>query len=621
VLPVTKAGRYELSEELGRGAMGVVYKAHDPVIGRTVAVKTLRLSEEGTGMTHEELISRFQTEARAAGLLSHPNIVVVYDAGEEEGLFYITMEYVEGRSLQALLDSRQAFPLPRVMRVMEHACSALEFAHQHNVVHRDIKPANLMLAPDDTLKITDFGTAKILQFGTAMTQQVIGTPSYMSPEQVKGRRVDGRSDIFSLGVILYELVTGEKPFPGRNITTVIYKIVNEDPIPPRELDSTIHPGLSNVITRALAKEPGARYQSCREMMDALRRYREVGTGAESTLALPGPARADQRRLSTESERMRSILRPAGRAALEVEPSAERPRGGFWLALILLLVIGGAGYYVWPYLQDIWERGRGTLKTSAPTQGAATQTTPTPPVSEQSEPVATPETKAEPASPRSAEPAQEQPVPAQPSARELGTKAEEKPRPAERPTVGVSLLPAMRREAQLEALVSRRLGEAGLGDKVKVQVAGTTVTLSGLLTPSEHRRLLEGLSAAPALQKGLIRVVDHIEYATAPEEPDSSAGASTAATSGQNPADAETAAIVRVISQPPLATIFVNGQRYDEPTPTTLRLPPGQYSIVLRKPGFQAYDGVVQIQQDERTQLNVQLTPLPNRAPQKRPIKP
>src|SRR3972149_2589613 len=159
------------------------------------------------------------------------------------------------------------------------------------------------------------------------------------------------------------------------------------------------------------------------MMGSLWRSREVGTGAESTLALPGPARADQRRLSTESERMRSSLRPAGRAALEVEPSAERPRGEFWLALILLLVIGGAGYYVWPYLQDIWERGRGTLKTSAPTQGAATQTTPTPPVSEQSEPVATPGTKADPASPRSAAPAKEEPATAQPGARELGTKAE------------------------------------------------------------------------------------------------------------------------------------------------------------------------------------------------------
>jgi serine/threonine-protein kinase len=173
VTTATKAGRYELREELGRGAMGVVYRAHDPVIGRDVAVKTMHLSEAGTGMSREELVSRFQTEARAAGLLTHPNIVVIHDAGEEEGLFYITMELVEGRSLQTLLDARQLFPLPRVTRLMEQICSALDFAHQHNVVHRDIKPANLVLTADDTVKITDFGTAKILQFGTAQTAHVI----------------------------------------------------------------------------------------------------------------------------------------------------------------------------------------------------------------------------------------------------------------------------------------------------------------------------------------------------------------------------------------------------------------------------------------------------------------
>jgi len=257
--------------------MGIVYKAVDPVIGRPVAVKTIRLSEEGTGMTREELITRFQTEARAAGLLTHPNIVVVYDAGEADGMFFITMELVEGRSLQSQLDGQQTFPLPRVLRLMEQACSALQFAHERNVIHRDIKPANLMLTADDTLKITDFGTAKILQFGTThQTAHVVGTPSYMSPEQVKGRPVDGRSDIFSLGVVLYEMMTGEKPFPGQNITTVIYKIVNEEPVPPRQIDPSIHPGLNSIILKALAKNPEVRYQSCREMLEDLRNYRSVG---------------------------------------------------------------------------------------------------------------------------------------------------------------------------------------------------------------------------------------------------------------------------------------------------------------------------------------------------------
>jgi eukaryotic-like serine/threonine-protein kinase len=273
---ILKAGRYEIVAELGRGAMGVVYKATDPVIGRPVAVKTIKLSEQGTGLSRSELIARFQTEARAAGLLTHHNIVVVYDAGEEDGLFYITMELVEGKSLQTLLDAGHAFPLPRVLRIMEQACNALQFAHENNIVHRDIKPANIMLTGDDTVKVTDFGTAKILQFGTVQqTAHVMGTPSYMSPEQVKGRAVDGRTDIFSLGVMFYEMITGEKPFPGESITTVIYKIVNEQPVPPRTIDPTIHPGISAAVLRALAKEPEDRYQSCHEFLEDLRNYRSV----------------------------------------------------------------------------------------------------------------------------------------------------------------------------------------------------------------------------------------------------------------------------------------------------------------------------------------------------------
>lgn len=213
---VAKTGRYEIVSELGRGAMGVVYRATDPVIGRTVAVKTIRLSEEGTGLTRPELLRRFQTEARAAGLLTHPNIVVVYDAGEQDGLYYITMELVEGKSLQTMLDARQRFSQSRVMKIMEQACGALQYAHEHSVVHRDVKPANVMITGNDTVKITDFGTAKILQYGSAQqTAHVMGTPSYMSPEQVKGKAVDGRSDIFSLGVMLYEIMTGVKPFPDR----------------------------------------------------------------------------------------------------------------------------------------------------------------------------------------------------------------------------------------------------------------------------------------------------------------------------------------------------------------------------------------------------------------------
>jgi serine/threonine protein kinase len=290
MLTATKAGRYEILGELGRGGMGVVYSAKDPLIGRTVAVKTIRLSEEGTGMSHAQLVERFQTEARAAGLLTHPNIVVIFDAGETDGLYYITMELVNGKSLQCLLDSGEKFPLARVLRIMEQVCSALQFAHDHHVVHRDIKPANIMLAADDVVKITDFGTAKILQYAAVQQSSAMGTPGYISPEQIKGKAVDRRTDIFSLGVMLYQLTTGEKPFRGQDIASILYRILNEDPPPPQTLNPTLPLGVSSTIMKAMAKSPHLRYENCSELLEDLKNYRpgETGSDANATPRIVAP---------------------------------------------------------------------------------------------------------------------------------------------------------------------------------------------------------------------------------------------------------------------------------------------------------------------------------------------
>ncbi|HYL62648.1 MAG TPA: serine/threonine-protein kinase [Candidatus Methylomirabilis sp.] len=292
MLTTTKAGRYEILGELGHGAMGVVYRARDPLIGRVVATKVIRLSEEGTGMSHSQLVEHFQTEAHAAGLLTHPNIVGIYDVGESEGLYYITMELVKGQSLQSLLDSGEKFPLTRLLRIMEQICSALQFAHDNSVVHRDIKPANIMLTGDDFVKITDFGTAKILEYGAPQEGCAIGTPAYMSPEQIKGKAVDGRTDIFSLGVMLYEITTGQKPFRGEDIATILYRILNEDPEPPHKLNPSISPGVSSTIMKALAKSPHLRYENCRELLEDLKYYRP-GVARTETSAEP-PSRTAPR---------------------------------------------------------------------------------------------------------------------------------------------------------------------------------------------------------------------------------------------------------------------------------------------------------------------------------------
>jgi serine/threonine protein kinase len=293
MVTATKAGRYEILDELGRGGMGVVYRAKDPSIGRVVAVKTIRLSEEGTGMSHAQLVERFQTEARAAGLLTHPNIVVIYDVGESDGVYYITMELVNGKSLQSLIDSGEKFPLFRLLRIMEQVCSALQFAHDHKVVHRDIKPANIMITGEDFVKITDFGTAQIMQYGAAQQTSATGTPSYMSPEQIKGKALDGRTDIFSLGVMLYLLTTGQKPFRGQDVATILYQILNEEPVPPQKLNPNLPLGVSSTILKALSKSPLLRYESCRELLEDLKNYRPgenpAKANAPSTSAMTSPA--------------------------------------------------------------------------------------------------------------------------------------------------------------------------------------------------------------------------------------------------------------------------------------------------------------------------------------------
>ena len=279
--PLTKAGRYQLVSELGRGAMGVVYEGYDPVIGRSVAIKTM-LTEGLSGNEFETYRARFQREAQAAGMLAHPNIVTIYDFGEDEGFLYLAMELLRGKSLEKLLQEQSMLPIETIIPIYQQVCSALDYAHDHKIVHRDIKPANIMILENGVVKVADFGIAKMMATGMTRAGQILGTPNYMSPEQVKGRGVDGRSDIFALGVILYELVTGEKPFSGQNVTTVIYKIMHENPIPPRELEPTIHPGLSSVITKALAKGMDERYQSCRELAEDLKNYRNLAAPAATS---------------------------------------------------------------------------------------------------------------------------------------------------------------------------------------------------------------------------------------------------------------------------------------------------------------------------------------------------
>lgn len=261
-------GRHKILKELGKGSMGVVYQAHDPQIDRLVALKVLRPDRVAT----EEFLQRFMKEAKAIGRLSHPNIVVVYDVGEDQGTAYIAMEFVEGKPLDEIVKS-ESFHSEEIIDLGLQVAEALDYAHRKGIVHRDIKPSNIILQPDGQIKITDFGIARIEDpEATQQTQagEILGTPAYMSPEQVLGQPVDGRSDLFSLGVILYELATGRRPFRGDNITTIFRNITAEDPQEPLLINPALPPELSRIVVRCLAKSPENRFGSGKDLAEALR---------------------------------------------------------------------------------------------------------------------------------------------------------------------------------------------------------------------------------------------------------------------------------------------------------------------------------------------------------------
>lgn len=265
---INQLGKYRILGELGRGAMGVVYRGFDPLIEREVALKTLR-ADLLEGTEKNTLLERFKKEAQAAGRLNHPGIVQVYEYGEDSNRVYIAMELIQGKELKSYLAEDIRFDLASIVRMMNELLDALGFAHKHGVVHRDVKPSNIVVLQNGRLKVTDFGIARLESSTLTQAGNVLGTPSYMSPEQFMAQRVDGRSDLFSAGVLLYELLTGEKPFIGNSFATIMHKVLRESPIPPSELNITIPVLFDAVVAKALAKRPDERFQNAQAFAQAL----------------------------------------------------------------------------------------------------------------------------------------------------------------------------------------------------------------------------------------------------------------------------------------------------------------------------------------------------------------
>lgn len=324
-------GRYDIVEELGGGSMGVVYKALDPQINRLVALKVMRPDR----VTNPDFRKRFLKEAQAVGRLSHPNVVTVYDMGEDHGQVFIAMEFVEGKPLDRIIRDK-SFTLREMLDIGIQAAKALDYAHSRGVVHRDIKPSNILVQSDGVIKITDFGIAHIENpEATQLTQtgDVLGTPAYMAPEQVLGQPVDGRSDLYSLGVILYEMAAGKRPFKGENIATIFQSIIHENPESPVKTNPSLHGELSQIIMKCLAKSPDLRFATGRTLADALEKCQESSEAATMT------ARAS----------VESITRPLGRFVV--------------VPLVFLIVVCFAGvvYFYWIHFP---EKKREELRTGS-----------------------------------------------------------------------------------------------------------------------------------------------------------------------------------------------------------------------------------------------------------------
>jgi len=575
-------GRYRITGELGRGAMGVVYRAEDPSIGRTVAIKTIRLAEAASDQERQFLRDRLFREARSAGILSHPGIVTIYDIQESDGVCYVFMEYVDGPTLEKLMGGEKPIHKDLLLHILDDAAAALDYAHGRGIVHRDIKPANIMLTSNGAVKITDFGVAKFTSQQATNTGMVLGTPSYMPPEQISDLTVDGRADQFSLAVIAYQLLTGERPFTGNTAPALMFKIVHEEPIPPQRLNSTLGAAVDVVVRRALSKDPKARFPNCEAFTKALRNacaarpnWKPVRQGAideQETVAEPAAAvqvAARPPKPATTAAVPSRILPP------EPVPSG-RKRSTMVAFLAGFAVVGlmAAGLNMLLFHNDSPPRKSEQVIPPAndeakpsPVGPAAGRPEPPPPPVEQTKP------------PEEEKPAREEKAPEAAPEVKVPAPAEE-PAPRKAPA-------AVRKQEPQPRDATVRVVTSPPG--VKIMFDGQphlmcTTPCEMTLPPGRHT--LATVGSGYREQQRIFMM---------PEE------------SSQVIVMERAIGTVVIHTTPPGATIFVDGRERPERTPAQITLPAGAHKLALVKEGLRRQEQDIDIKDGSVTNINLSWT--------------
>ncbi len=598
-LAMDRIGRYEIVSELGRGAMGIVYRAHDTRIARDVAIKTIKLADQVAPDEMQGLRERLFREAQSAGRLSHPGIVTIYDIAEENGIAYITMEFVEGRTLEELMNDGEVGDLKAVAQLVDQMARSLDYAHARQIVHRDAKPSNILVTPDGHTKITDFGIARITSSQMTQTGTVMGTPSYMSPEQVRGESIDGRSDQFSLAVMAYELVTGCKPFIGDGLTDVIFKIVSEKPEPPSAINTTLPVELDKIILKGLAKRPDERFQDCHafaaEFNACLAGYetastmgsaatrttlREPSASVVSTLDKTAPISGASTVKSGEQQdsvladpaeahklpplRSRAVAGADAEPRSQSEPSTRRRRARFVLvaAMATMLGVAATAIAINPWLLDDPVGLLGLVATDFFEQ---VESTPEKDVGASSEL----ETRISSLSKSSTAISRGAPVNIQPTEQSLdnpavveeveepGPPLPEEPSETEEETVAVEKTPPPRPEAPSKVVVSFT-GQPGGATIIVDQREEWTCTspCNVAVPPGDHAAVIRSDGYFP-----------HRRAFTVDADP-----------LKVNFSLEEILGTLKVATEPSGAMIYVNGEKRPETTPGTIKLPPGKHVV-------------------------------------------